>query len=170
MPASLLIPLPMDSYSLDDLLQLPGVVHVPIFHFYDDEKRQPARCELLVAPALNWAVATELPDGGPGLARCHLTLAVKVCQLYPMEPGRLTLFTRYTDRQTYQNLYSLHFATGGRDLFDGVAFGGVSRRPVADLDAPFLLAALQAGEPLPVEWRAVQPVVAKSNHAPVGRR
>ena len=155
---------------MDALLQVPGVVHVPIFHFYDDEKRQPARCELLVAPDLGWAVATELADGGPGLVKCHLTLAVRVCQHYPIEPSLLTLFTRYTDQSTYQNLYSLHFATGGRDLFEGVAFGGVSRRAVADADTPFLIQALQSREPLPVEWRAVQLLAPKGAHAPVGRK
>lgn len=155
---------------MDALLQLPGVIHVPVFHLYDDEQRQPARCELLIAPGLNWAVATELADGRPGLVRCHLTLAVKVCQTYLIEPSLLTLFTRYTDRLSYQNLYSLHFTTGGRDLFDGVAFGGVSRRPVAELDTPFLIQALQSGEPLPLEWRAVQFVAVKGYHGPLGRK
>jgi len=155
---------------MDTLQQQPGFVHVPIFHFYDDEKRQPARCELLVAPALNWAVATELSNGGPGLVGCHLTLAVKVCQTYPIEPSRLSLFTRYTDHITYQNWYCLHFAAGGRDLFEGVLFSGVSRRRIADLDVPLLVQALNGGEPLPPEWRAVQPVVSKGPPAPAARR
>ena len=156
---------------MDALLQLPGVDHVPVFHIYDDEKRQPARCELMVAPALGWAVATQLYDGGPGLVVCHQTLAVKVCQLYPIAPERLVLFTRYADpERTYQNLYSLHFASGGRDLFNEISFVGPTRRPVAELDTPFLMQALQAGEPLPAEWRALQRVAAKGCQAPAGRK
>lgn len=155
---------------MDSLLQMPGVIHAPIFHLYDDEKRQPARCELMVAPALGWAVATQINDGGLGLVVCRQTLAVKVCQLYPIEPERLVLFLRYTDLSTYQNLYSLHFASGGRDLFNEISFVGPTRRPVAELDTPFLIKALQAGEPLPSEWRALQPVVAKGYYSPAGRK
>jgi hypothetical protein len=152
---------------MDYLLHIPGALHVPIFHIYD-EKRQPARCELLVAPDLGWAVATQLNEGGPGLVICHQTLAIKVCQLYPIEPERLVLFTRYTDLRTYQNVYSLHFASGGRDLFNEISFVGPTRRAVAELDTPFLLQALQSGEPLPPEWRALQPVAAKGSPAQVG--
>lgn len=148
---------------MDSLLQLPGTVHVPIFHLYDDEKRQPARCELVVAPTQGWAVATQLNDqGGPALVVCHQTLAIKVCQLYPIEPERLVLFTRYADASTYQNLYSLHFISGGRDLFNEISFTGPSRKAVAELDAPFLLQALQSGEPLPPEWRALKLIAAKN--------
>ncbi|MDF7815276.1 hypothetical protein [Hymenobacter sp. YC55] len=165
---------------MEALLQMPCVVHVPQFHLYDDEKRQPASCELMVAPALGWAIATELIDGGPGLARCHQTLAIKVCQQYPIEPGVLTLFTRYTDRKTYENLYVLHFASGGRDLFNDITFVGSTRRPVAELDTPFVVQMLQAagmqpamkqpGASLPPEWRALKDVAGQPGPATVRRK
>lgn len=155
---------------MDSLLQLAGVSHVPVFHLYDDEKRQPARCELLVNAAQRWAVATQITDGGPGLVLCHQTLAVKVCQLYPIEPGDLFLFTRYTDNATYQNVYSLHFTSGGRDLFGGIAFTGVNRRPVAEVDTDTLIKDLREGNELPPEWRAVQHVPAKGYRLPVPRK
>lgn len=156
--------------AMDSLLQVPGVSHVPVFHLYDDEKRQPARCELLVNAAQQWAVATQISDGGPGLVLCHLTLAIKVCQLYPIEPGNLILFTRYTDHRTYQNVYSLHFTSGGRDLFGGISFTGVNRQPVPEVDTPGLIAQLREGVVLDARWRAVQHVPAKGYQLPLPRK
>lgn len=155
---------------MDLLLEVPGVSHVPVFHLYDDEKRQPARCELLVHVGQRWAVATQITDGGPGLVLCHQTLAVKICESYPIEPGELFLFTRYTDHASYQNLYSLHFATGGRDLFGGFAFTGVNRRPVAEVDTELLIKDLREGNELAQELRAVQHVPAKGYRLAVPRK
>lgn len=144
---------------MEALFGLPGVVHDLPFHLYDDDKRQPVKCDLVVQPAQGWAVATELADGGPGLASCPLTLATAVCSKYDIEPERLVLLVRYAYGTNYESFYSLHFVAGGRDLFDGVRFVGPSRHLVPVADMPALMEALSTGQA--ATWKALRPAAAR---------
>jgi len=144
---------------MESLAALPGVVHANPFHLYDDDKRQPVKCDLVVHPGQGWAVATELADGGPGLVLCSLTLATSICSQYNIEPEKLALFVRYAYGTDYESIYSLHFAAGGRDLFDGVRFTGATRHLVPIVDVPALLDALSAGQG--TTRRALRPVAAR---------
>jgi hypothetical protein len=139
---------------MESLAALPGVVHANPFHLYDDDKRQPVKCDLVVQPAQGWAVATELADGGPGLVLCPLTLAT--CN--NIEPEKLALFVRYAYDTSYESIYSLHFAASGRDLFDGVRFTEATRHLVPIVDVPALLNVLSTGQT--ATWRALRPVCA----------
>jgi hypothetical protein len=140
---------------MNTLQTIPGVTHTSPFHLYDDEKRQPVKCDLLVHPAQGWAVATELADGGPGLLLCPLTLATSICREYKIEPEKLVLFVRYAYGADYENIYALHFVEGGRDLFDTVRFTGASRQLVPLVDMPVLLEALRTGQA--ATWKPARP-------------
>lgn len=142
---------------MNTLENLPGVVHVNPFHLYDDDKRQPVKCDLLVHPGQGWAVATELADGGPGLVMCPLTLATAICTQYSIEPEKLLLFTRYAYAADYQSIYTLHFGAGGRDLFDGVRFAGATRQLVPELDVPALIEALSTDQLPAASMKAIRP-------------
>jgi hypothetical protein len=143
---------------MNTLENLPGVTHANPFHLYDDEKRRPVKCDLVVNPAEAWAVATELTDAGPGLVLCPLTLATAVCTKYDIAPERLMLFVRYAYAADYESIYSLHFVAGGRDLFDGVRFVGATRQLVPQVDVPALLEALSTSQAPAVSMRAIRPV------------
>ncbi|QKG59149.1 hypothetical protein GKZ68_20940 (plasmid) [Hymenobacter sp. BRD128] len=134
---------------------IPGVVHANPFHIYDDEKRRPVKCDLVVQPGQAWAVATELANEGPGLVLCPLTLASAICTQYSIEPEKLVLLVRYDYAADYESIYSLHFVAGGRDLFDGVRFAGATRNVVSPVDVPGLMEALRTGTTGP--WRALRP-------------
>ena len=145
---------------MNSLHLLADVTHVLPFHLYDDVKRQPTRCELVVHPAQGWAVASELPQTLQqpaliGLVQCHITLAAKICQEYNIEPSALTLFTRYAYSDNFENVYAVHFGHGERDLFDGVRFVEPRRGMLNQEDAAALAVQLRSGQaPAPV-WRAL---------------
>ncbi len=143
---------------MENLSNLPGVSQAEPFHFYDDEKRQPAQCSLLVHPGQGWAIATEQP-GGLGLAQCQLTLATKICQQYGIQPEALMLFTRYAHED--QNMYAVRFQAGERDLFEDVRFLGARREWLHPEEVTTLVEALAAGQAPAPAWRAVR--VATSN-------
>lgn len=145
---------------MESLAALPGVLHACPFHLYDDDKRQPVTCDLIVQPAQGWAVATELADGGPGLILCPLTLATAVCSKYTIGPEQLVLFVRYAYASDYESVYSLHFAAGGRDLFGGVRFAGATRHLVPVADLPTLMQDLSTGQA--AVWKALRPVAARA--------
>lgn len=145
---------------MEALANIAGVVQANPFHIYDDAKRQPVKCDLVVNPSQGWAVATELADGGPGLVLCPITLATAVCREYHIEPESLTLFVRYAFAANYESIYVLRFAAGGRDLFDGVRFEGANRQMVPTVDVPELMEALRAGQAPAATGRALRPVSA----------
>lgn len=145
---------------MNALKNLPGITHTHPFHLYDDDKRQPVKCDLVVHPAQGWAVATELADGGPGLVMCPLTLAISICTEYRIEPEKLVLLVRYAYSTEYESIYSLHYAAGGRDLFDGVSFAGATRHLVPVVDVPALMKALSTGQV--ATWRALRSVPARA--------
>ena len=137
---------------------LAGVTHALPFHLYDDVKRPPTRCELIVNPAQGWAVATEIPDTGtPGLAFCQVTLATKICQEYAIDPTGLTLFTRYAYAGSYENVYVVRFVSGERDLFDGIRFLGPRRDMLNPEDVTALVEQLTNGQAPALVWRAIPP-------------
>lgn len=150
---------------MNSLHLLADVTHVLPFHLYDDVKRQPTRCELVVQPAQGWAVATELPQTLQqpaliGLVQCHVTLAAKVCQEYNIEPSSLTLFTRYAYSDNYENVYAVHFGHGERDLFDGIRFLEPRRVMLNQEDVGALVVQLRSGQAPPPAWRALAPTSA----------
>ena len=140
---------------MKSLSTLTGIIHSLPFHFYDDDKQQPARCELVVHPAQGWAVATELESETTGLSQCQLTLAARICQQYNIEPQDLALFTRYAYTDTYENVYVLHFVSGERDLFDGIRFMGPCRERLTLADVDALVARLREGQAPAPQWRAL---------------
>ena len=146
----------IEPFEMNALHTLAGVTHALPFHLYDDVKRQPTRCELVVHPAQGWAVATELPDSGTaGLALCQVTLATKICQEYGIDPTALTLFTRYAYTGNYENVYAVRFVSAERDLFDGIRFLGARRDMLNPEEVTELVQQLTGGEnPAPV-WRAL---------------
>ena len=146
---------PIEASAMNALHTLAGVTHALPFHLYDDVKRQPARCELVVHPGQGWAVATELPDSTPGLAVCQVTLATKICQEYGIDPQDLTLFTRYAYAGSYENVYAVRFVSGERDLFDGIRFLGPRRDLLNPEDVAALVQQLTAGEAPAPGWRAL---------------
>ena len=154
-PGSLILST-IEPFEMNALHTLAGVTHALPFHLYDDVKRQPSRCELVVHPAQGWAVATELSDsGGPGLASCQLTLATKVCQEYGIDPEALTLFTRYAYTGSYENVYAVRFVSGERDLFDGIRFLGPRRDMLNPEDVTALVQQLTEGQAPAPNWRAL---------------
>ncbi|UPL51274.1 hypothetical protein [Hymenobacter sublimis] len=141
---------------LDALYTLPDVIHALPFYLYDDVKRQPARCELVVHPAHGWTVATELEQGAVGsLMQCPVTLAAKVCQQYGIAPGALSLFTRYAYSSNYENVYAVRFGHGERDLFNDVSFLAPRRDMLSPEDVAALVQALQQGKAPAPNWRAL---------------
>lgn len=146
---------------MNALHTLPEVLHALPFHFYDDVKRQPARCELVVHPSHGWAVATELEKGVVGsLVQCHASLAAKICQEYEIAPGALTLFTRYAYSSNYENVYAVRFGHGERDLFNDVRFLAPRRDLLSPEDIADLVQTLQRGEAPAPGWRALATVAA----------
>ncbi len=139
---------------MNSLHTLAGVTHALPFHLYDDVKRQPTRCELVVHPGQGWAVATEMA-GGAGLAQCHLTLATLICQQYPIAPAALTLFTRYAYTTAHESIYAVRFGVGERDLFDDIRFVGPRREALNSEDVAALQQALTTGQAPAPGWRAL---------------
>jgi hypothetical protein len=159
---------------MNSLHLLADVTHVLPFHLYDDVKRQPTRCELVVHPGQGWAVASELPQTLQqpaliGLVQCHITLAAKICQEYNIEPGLLTLFTRYAYSDNYENVYAVRFGHGERDLFDGIRFVEPRRDMLNQEDVTALVEQLSSGQAPAQGWRALTPAPASKATASTGK-
>lgn len=140
---------------MNSLSTLAGVTHALPFHLYDDVKREPTRCELVVHPAQGWAVATELEGTTTGLIQCQVTLATKICQEYGIDPLALTLLTRYAYTGNYENVYVVRFVSGERDLFDGIRFLGPRRDMLNPEDVTELVEQLSNGQAPAQQWRAL---------------
>lgn len=144
---------------IESLRQVPGVQHVPTFHFFDDELK-PVQCELLVSPQQGWAVATEHPEastlrGGP-ISRGVIQLAAKICQEYAIEPDALILLARYCYPGGQDSVLIVRFAQGSRDLFEMVRFVGPSREVIPDEQLAAVVQELQLPESPAPGWRAVK--------------
>jgi hypothetical protein len=145
--------------SMTSLALVSGLTHVPVFRFVD-EQYQPLQSELLVSRANHWAVATEQPqsnpkNGGP-LQLGAPSLAANICREYEIEPADLTLFARYVYSGGYESLYAVHFASGTRDLFEGIRFIGIMPRELLKPEqVTELMHLLHAGQPAPAMWRAI---------------
>lgn len=136
-------------------LDIPGTQQVRPFHFFDAQ-HQPTRCDLVVHPAHQWAIATELPQNGrAGINQCPQTLAAKICGEYEIDPAALVLLVRYAYPDT-DSYFVVRFVQGDRDLFDGFTFLGPSREPLDPDQVAELLAQLTAGEEPRATFRAVQ--------------
>ena len=140
---------------MESLLTLPHVCHVPMLTLLDDQKGRPFSCTVVADPGRGWVVVTEQEGPAPGLARAPLALARAACQQFRIEPEHLVLLTRYAYNSNYENIYSLHYTHGSRDLFEGARFAGPSRRAVVPADVPALVAQLVAGEALAPQWYAL---------------
>lgn len=151
------------SNELCSLVAQPGVNHALPFFLPDESRSERVRCELVVHPALGWAIATEIeaPDSAV-LVRSLVNLATQVCLDYGIDPCQLVLFIRYAFTPAYENLYAVRFGAGGRDLFNGVRFCD-PRRELLNLEQLTLLEqSLLSGQGSLLHWRALaQPALSR---------
>jgi hypothetical protein len=70
-------------------------------------------CSLLVHPARQWAIATELCHKAyPSLQRCQAELAAALQRTYGLAPAALTLFIRYAYGPGCATIYVTRFDPG----------------------------------------------------------